>query len=146
MSAEMRMTRSRDEFLDVCKGIGILCVYYGHTVLWGTLPSCAVFSFHMALFFLVSGMLFKPDRIADFRVLLCKVWRNLLLPYCFFTILGQILKFPDTYANWCSSPLLQIARIVHGDGSNAIWFLMCLSVVQMMSWSICRKISGRKYY
>lgn len=77
---------NRNGFIDVCKGIGILLVYYGHSACWGTLPSRIVFSFHMPLFFLLSGFVFDVDKISNLRALLRKVTRNLLLPYIILSL------------------------------------------------------------
>ena len=127
---------SRDEFFDVCKGIGILCVYYGHTALWGTLPSRMVFSFHMPLFFLLSGIFFDCEKIAGFGCLVRKIWRNLLLPYCFFLVVGSVIKLDMTIARWSANPISECCRIIHGEGSEAIWFLVCLAVVRLLFWVV----------
>ena len=132
------MSNKRNEFFDVCKGIGIFCVYYGHTALWGTLPSRMVFSFHMPLFFVLSGIFFDIRKIPDFGSLVRKVWRNLLLPYCFFVVVGSVLKLDLTISKWCSNPFREVERIIHGEGSNAIWFLVCLAVVQIFAWCFCK--------
>lgn len=79
-------TVRRSSYIDVLKGIGILLVYYGHTAMWGSLPSRAVFSFHMPLFFLLSGICFNVVNVGTIGDLVKKVWRNLLLPYCFLRL------------------------------------------------------------
>ena len=130
----MSASDSRNEFFDVCKGIGILCVYYGHTALWGTLPSRMVFSFHMPLFFLLSGIFFDVEKIPDVGCLMRKVWRNLLVPYCFFVAVGSVIKLDMTITSWSTNPIRECWRIIHGQGSGAIWFLVCLAMVQILTW------------
>ena len=129
---------NRNEFIDVCKGIGILLVYYGHSAYWGTLPSRIVFSFHMPLFFLLSGFVFNVAKISSLRALLRKVTRNLLLPYIIFVIIGCLMKYDETFLNWKSDPIGMVIRIIHGEGSNSIWFLSCLSMVQILAWCFLR--------
>ncbi len=136
----MNTSNERNEFFDVLKGIGILCVLYGHTAFWGTLPSRMIFSFHMPLFFLVSGIVFNIGRIPDFKSLVCKIWRNLLLPYCFFVVVGNLIKYDLTIAGWTSRPLFQLGMILHGEGSNSIWFLVCLAMVQLLAWIVSYKL------
>ena len=135
----------RNVFLDVCKGIGILCVYYGHTALWGTMPSKMIFSFHMPLFFLFICILFS---VCSFRNALAKTWNNLLLPYLLFVVVGQLIKIDQTFAAWSTHPLLCFLRIVHGEGSNAIWFLICLAdlqiVMAMIFRNVCSLSTGEK--
>lgn len=132
----------RDQFIDICKGIGILCVYYGHTALYGTLPSRIVYSFHMPLFFLLSGMCFNPGKIENAMLLFRKVWRNLLLPYCIFVVIGKLLRWNVAISELFNNPGREIWRIIHGEGSFSIWFLVCLAVVQILMWLICRSNSA----
>ncbi len=134
-------SNGRKVFWDVLKGIGILCVLYGHTVRLGTLPSRMIFTFHMPLFFLISGILFDIGRIPDFKSLTRKIWRNLLLPYCFFVV-GSLLKYDLTIKSWLSRPLYRCVRILHGEGSNSIWFLVCLAMVQFLAWIVWYKFKS----
>ena len=130
---------SRNEFLDVCKGIGILCVYYGHTALWGTVPSRMIFSFHMPLFFLVSGIFMSEGSV---RKVWARAWKNLVLPYLFFVVVGQIIKIDQTLAAWSADPLGCLSKIVHGEGSNAIWFLICLADLQILTNIVFRNVAA----
>lgn len=135
----MRELTSRSEFIDVCKGIGILCVYYGHTAMGGTLPSRMIFSFHMPLFFMISGVLFDVKKIENFKTLLVKVARNLLIPYCLFEIIGYIAR-GDVLLRW-HQPIHEIVRLLHGTGyAESAWFLMCLMSVQIIAWLFFRYI------
>lgn len=52
-------TRERIDWIDVARGIGIVAVVVGHVWTRGPLRD-AVYSFHMPLFFLLSGYLFSP--------------------------------------------------------------------------------------
>lgn len=128
----------RNEFFDALKGVGILCVFYGHTARFGTLQSQMIFSFHMPLFFLISGIFFDADKIIGFGSLIGKVWKNLLLPYCFFVFIGQSMMLDVSIMGWLRHPLLMGLKILHGEGSPSIWFLVCLSVVQILTWSVHR--------
>jgi len=128
----------RDQFIDICKGIGILCVYYGHTALWGTCPSRIVFSFHMPLFFLLSGMCFNPGKIENVMSLFRKVWKNLLLPYCVFVVIGKMLCWNVAIPKLFNNPIKEIWYIIQGEGSYSVWFLMCLAVVQVVAWIVSR--------
>ncbi len=63
------MSEKRIEWIDVLKGIGIILVILGHThVLFRTY----IFSFHMPLFFFISGYLFTIDRYKNFAEFACK--------------------------------------------------------------------------
>lgn len=65
--------------IDIMKGIAIIAVIVGHIVPGESLGKELIFSFHMPLFFIVAGYLYKPSTsyrkksIADFR--------RLIVPY-----------------------------------------------------------------
>jgi fucose 4-O-acetylase-like acetyltransferase len=57
--------RERIEWVDAARGIGIVAVVVGHVWTKGVLRD-AVYSFHMPLFFLLSGYLFAPRPVGAF--------------------------------------------------------------------------------
>lgn len=79
---------SRLTALDSLRGFGILLVVWGHISRSAGLVSW-IFSFHMPLFFIISGMLFHERQFLDsFK----KKVARLLIPYLFFGIV--------TFAYW----------------------------------------------
>ena len=72
------MKQSRLDYMDLAKGIGILAVILGH-VYKNTVFGTLLYSFHLPLFFLISGYFFHY--IPDFWVFLGKKLRNYLIPY-----------------------------------------------------------------
>lgn len=81
------MGKERIHWIDVLKGIGILLVIMGHTFkdspvyFW-------IYSFHMPLFFLISGFLIEPrQEVGTYKVFVFKKCRSLLLPFLFFRVL-----------------------------------------------------------
>jgi len=98
-------TQIRDNAIDIAKGIGILLVIIGHT---GGLPAHStvhhfIYSFHMPLFFILGGFLFKPSNIVTH---VRKDAKRLLIPYVFsvflltlwFVILG--IKYDNYGMIW----------------------------------------------
>ena len=55
---------NRIYWLDYAKVIGVLLMIYGHGNLCGDLRNY-VYSFHMPMFCLISGMLYKPLSLRD---------------------------------------------------------------------------------
>ena len=51
-------TAPRINFLDFIKGIAITCVIIGHSGEETSLQNIFIFSFHMPIFFIISGFLF----------------------------------------------------------------------------------------
>lgn len=73
--------KQRNRSIDIMKGIGILLVVIGHLVYGTSYPFRLIFSFHMPLFFLISGYNTKPtlgDR--KFLPLVYKKALGLLVP------------------------------------------------------------------
>ena len=52
----------RIDYIDAAKGVGILLMILGHCYYVGTVPglSRVIYSFHMPLFFIISGLFIKP--------------------------------------------------------------------------------------
>ena len=75
------MKKERIRWIDFAKGAGMLLVFVGHNV--GGLPREMIYSFHMPLFFILSGMTSTPpasptDAIARAK----KKAKRLLIPAC----------------------------------------------------------------
>lgn len=84
-------TVARLTYMDIANGIGILCVIAGH--MGNSIINKFVFSFHMPLFFLISGY-FISSRNSS-RIILYKRLRQLLPPYvftCFMVIFISTIK------------------------------------------------------
>ena len=135
----------RSEYFDVLKGIGILCVFYGHTAEAMSLPQRLMFNFHMPLFFLISGVFFNPRKLLDLKTLLHRIWNGLLLPYCLFVLLGYVIHFNTSFVRWTSNPIAECLLILHGDAAPSVWFLVCLAMVQVFVWLV-RQLSMNMIY
>lgn len=75
----------RDINIDVAKGIGFICVVFGHLIPTKHVMSMFIFSFHMPLFFIISGYLMSS--IFTREKYLRKVIA-LFLNYFFFSLIG----------------------------------------------------------
>lgn len=128
--------KARIEWIDVAKGIGILCVFLGH--LGVEIVDRIVFTFHMPLFFILSGMLLKVD--VPLRSFIKQKSKRLLIPY-YATggIICILLVFADIFRNLWDKILPDIwamlNAIIYGscfrvsdtiDGVGALWFLWAL--------------------
>lgn len=72
---------------DVVKGLGMLLVIYAH-VNYQTEVLTTIYSFHMPLFFIVSGMLFDRKRFPDFKTFIRRKAVTLICPYVLFYLLS----------------------------------------------------------
>lgn len=79
----MQSTRAR--YCDIAKAIAIICVVVGHIVDKDTICKTAVYSFHMPLFFLLSGMFIHTSKVTtnwiSFLNFEAKKFRSLIVPY-----------------------------------------------------------------
>ena len=78
------MEKNRVNYFDIAKGIGMVCVILEHLSL--SAVNMVVFTFHMPLFFIISGYFLKKQ---DMKLLVRKKFRQLLIPY-FLTCLAIV--------------------------------------------------------
>ena len=154
-------TDDRLYWVDVARGLAMLCVIIGHMVGYENLD-ILIFSFHMPLFFLIAGYFQKKEKVIVFAK---KKTRSLLVPYAFTCVcvifLTQINNFAKIVLHredaisaryllveWIKASLL-------GSGSRkdflwiksdivigAIWFLLSLFFAQIIVNLLIDKKSG----
>lgn len=150
-----KLNAGRIEYVDIMKGIGMILVIIGHT--WMPLGSKYILnSFHMPLFFLISGYFFKPAK--SFLAVLRKNTKKLLLPY-FLTasavVFFQCIKAWTVQESIMNTLVIWVKAVMYGlpgklDVSNvegverigAIWFFQALFWAQTELFFIL-KISNR---
>ena len=70
---------TRDSALDIMKGMAILAVIVGHCIPYDCWAHKLIFTFHMPLFFIVAGFLYKPN--ISYRSKFIADFRRLIIPY-----------------------------------------------------------------
>ncbi|MFC3440977.1 acyltransferase family protein [Sphingobium rhizovicinum] len=127
----------RLDWVDVARGIGIVAVVVGHVWTRGPLRD-AMYSFHMPLFFLLSGMLSRPHPAGAFtrRQLVSQ-----MRPYAAFLILlivaDQIIErakgHVPIFHQWPEDmvPILLGGFWLRGP-FTIFWFVPCLMVARML--------------
>ena len=126
----------RIAYLDVAKGIGILLVMLGHNYVKASLPGMEkfIFSFHMPFFFLVSGMLFKPNY--PLLVMFKRRFETLIRPY-----LAAIILLYSVYFFYTDIKIMtlfrRIVRSLYASGNYIewaqLWFLPHLFILNMFA-------------
>ncbi len=138
--------KERYDYIDIAKGIGILMVVWAHIMLTGWTHRF-IYAFHMPLFFLLSGMLFKKEKYSSFGKFIAHRAKRLFIPYIIYSVLTWILWATfrclrhdevDSYV----MPLLQTV-IAQGSGAyivhnSALWFIPCLFLVEILYFFICQ--------
>lgn len=137
----------RVEYIDVAKGIGILLVVLGHNKLTSSdypLLLQIIYSFHMPLFFLLSGVFFKPDY--GFWELAKRRFRTLLLP--FITTLLFLYLGSGFFSNMSWDIIIRrLAKATYAGVTTLdwvpLWFLPHLFLVVMFSYLFIKLIYDR---
>lgn len=122
---------NRISWIDTIKGITIFLVVLGHTILPQNWLNY-IFSFHMPLFFFLSGYLFNPEKYPSFFGFAIKKVKTLLWPYLVFFAIGFIYwAFYFNPKNYLDA-FWQL--VLSGDRLYApfipLWFLTCLFLLE----------------
>lgn len=112
--------REREIWIDILKGMAIILVVVGHNTPPSEYPwlNTVIYSFHMPLFFILSGFVFskKPGKIY-----LLKSSKRLLLPFIAFCV---VLELPDIL-KWLTSlhfkDLDTLRLILNKIIAGAVW-------------------------
>ncbi len=138
--------KERIGYIDIAKGIGILLVAMGHTGLSLVAPYLhkLIYSFHMPLFFFLSGYFFKPD--IPFLALLKKRFNTVLKPYFFTIFLIYLVSVSFTNMGFVTA-LGRILKAMYGTGRYIdwvqLWFLPSLFVTSLFAYLFYRLILAR---
>ena len=157
----MTTTVKRLDYLDMAKGIGMVLVLMGH--LQGDRifelspyfhPMCVfIFSFHMPLFFLISGILMRIKEDSSSKSLsikehITKRFKGIMIPYlwfslCYFSVVVFALIKGTIAVN---TLLVNLWYIISCYGMNVLWFLPALFFGEILFIIIKQNFSGRKFY
>src|SRR5579883_388022 len=118
-------------WIDVCKGLGIICVVLGHS-LNGTVLQHLIYTFHMPLFFFLSGFLHRvqpdPGGYAKRKAI------HLLIPYVSFMLLLCPLAYLGALHHpekWSGLTKTFLWGGGHMEGRyGVLWFFTCLYMTQ----------------
>ncbi|MCR5206897.1 MAG: acyltransferase family protein [Eubacterium sp.] len=138
------MKNGRIKYIDAAKGIGICLVILGHLNIPLTLHSF-IYSFHMPLFFILSGITFREESA---KVFFKKRCFSILIPYLLFSfaiILKNVLKelivtksinLTEVLRYQLPAVFLAIQNGKYSAGSY--WFLPCLFVCEALLFLIVK--------
>ncbi len=119
----------RNREIDILKAIGIILMVFNH-VGWGIYVHTYIQSFHMPLFFIVSGYLYIKRPLKD---VILKRAKTLLLPYFLFMLIYLICALTTslpvektTFGSAIKAILLYPTDNKNMPISPALWFLPCM--------------------
>lgn len=134
-------SKRRVESIDVAKGLGILVVIFGHILGENDLfLEKLIFSFHMPLFFVLSGFVLKFSGEKGIKDYL-KQESKLIAAYIFYSLLYIVVNNPISMIFEHEDGLTILSKVYHilvFYGRGPIWFLPAL----VISHIFCKILRG----
>lgn len=142
----------RIEWIDTLRGFAMFFVILGHAfVKRSNYIRKYIYSFHMPLFFFISGMTTKKYDLT-IKEFLKKKAKSLLLPYLCLNIFVLILKYilHFTLSIYNNLNLTDSFIYLLKGYSNSLpciqsWFIICLFVIEFLFFLITKYIKNDKY-
>ena len=124
----------RLDYLDMTKGFGIILVVMGHIIYTEAHVMVWISSFHMPLFFVVTGVLMAlkdEDHSKPLEVIRRKA-KGLLVPYFWFSLMDFILDIGNVLLNKIDVHTFTVNAISSLTlyGKSVLWFLTALFFTQ----------------
>lgn len=159
----MASAKGRDATYDIARGIGMTLVIYGHLLeaLFPARPDLGkpfidsaflqwqvIYSFHMVLFFFISGAVNRslpnkawPDVLRGSLRLLALVWVVHLIGIFFVIAFGYA---PDARKSFYDGAVAVLDPIIEGSSWSigVLWFLTSLCFVQILAYFVLRRTTS----
>lgn len=142
MNKKIVYSNDRIVWVDTAKGLGIILMIIGHLDPPGSFLHRWIYSFHMPLFFILSGFVFnwKKYSSVSYRTFFRKKSKQLLLPYfkialCCFVIFGLISgilvfgfteQYLDLLTKYIGGILVSRGELEWMPNCTPLWFLAAL--------------------
>ena len=150
----MLQTKQRLAWLDIAKAITIFLVVFGHTLRDGVAKQI-VYAFHVAAFFLLSGITCKTDNL---KTRIKNDFLRILVPYYCFSVLSiLIFAIFGTFAagrldlDVNTSIGFNLWGMLYGSPAGGhlkyntpLWFLPCLFAIKMLYYGINKLCRGKQ--
>lgn len=138
------MEKKRIEWIDVAKGIGMIFVQMGHTYFPDIIINW-LYSFHMPLFFFLSGVTYRGGRY-NFKEYFFRKIKTILIPYVLFCIISilnaWILQAMSGGINLHIKST--IGSILLNFPQRPYWFFVCLFLSEMIYFCLNKIIVREK--
>ena len=131
-------------YIDTLRGLAMILVLVGHN---DTSLTKYIYSFHMPLFFFISGLVYKNDN-SDFKEFVKKRFKGLMIPYFSLALLLYFLWMPLMHTQeivlYRENMIRNFIGIFYSQGSVnmawglQLWFLPCLFVTSIIFYFISK--------
>ncbi|MED1469922.1 acyltransferase family protein [Bacillus salipaludis] len=137
----------RLDWLYIGKGLGMLLVMFGHTHIPVPLKTY-IYTFHMPLFFFLSGYLFNIKKFPTLKVFLSKRFKSLILPYWCFSLVAYLwflllinfgeVDYKNNLFTLLLGALIAERKAVWTVHTSALWFVACLFCTELLFYWISK--------
>lgn len=119
---------TRQTYLDMARGVAIILVVMGHRGFISSRTNTWISSFHLPLFFIVSGIILaiKNEQVLEIKQFIIKKIKSLLIPYFLFSFCSMALDFhfiPSGPENLIPDFKLHLLQTFTLQGYSVMWFL-----------------------
>lgn len=151
MKTEELVSRpDREGWIDALRGFAIILVIIGHASRGNELVKEMIFGFHMPVFFILSGYLFRPEKYANVYDLAKKKFKTYIIPFIALGLVNLIINaasesMTKSGGEWIRSTAMRLLWLIYSWGSaskmpncSPLWFLPCLflsSVFFYLFWT-----------
>lgn len=133
----LKSPQKRDYSLDIARGIGIFLIVFGHSVSNKSNPVTSytislIYSFHVPLFFFISGMLSSKKEFKNLKSIACEIKKklySLIIPYFIwntvFLSYATLTRFIGNMED-LSTLIKNSVVSLFSFGGSPLWFLPAL--------------------
>jgi len=136
----LSMNERRIQWIDSLRGFGIIIVTFGHLNPWYPLEK-HIYSFHMCLFFFISGYLFKES--LSLKSFVVKKSKTIMIPFVVWDFLSSLVAI--IYGEGIRDTISKFF-VVNGQlcWNAPIWFLLVLFIVEVLYAAILSIRNSKK--
>ncbi len=138
--------KERIDWIDYAKALGVFLVIMGHTYKGYSVIGW-IYSFHMPLFFFLSGITLKIEQISCKEFLKKRV-KSLLVPYALYSAVYIILEVFKGIFNGNIGEIIKYflrdAFWIRGQQATiGLWFLPLLFLVEVLLMAVCKGVRNK---
>lgn len=143
------MEQKKISYLDMAKGIGIILVVLGHSNYLPDNALTVIASFHMPLFFILSGMLIchTGEERRPFRQIILRRLKSIMLPYAVFSVVYLLIYggyFCCVSGSLTAEYIRELAvQAVSLNGMSVLWFLTALFFSLLLFFAVRKHFSKK---
>lgn len=143
---DIAASKVRIGWIDIAKAIAIIAMVEGHVVPYGGYARNWIYSFHMPLFFILTGFTIKPvDGWGGLLRAVKKDFCKIMLPCIITQTVNGLLSYWIYDENAVDSLLLRLDQLLWGSAIDVyghsclgmIWFLVALFWTKLLYYLVC---------